>query len=351
MIRNQSGQSIGAQMVSATTGGAFAGTVTVYITIDAGTQAIGTVGSGVCTSEGNGYFTYRPSAAETNGYLVAFTFTGSGAIPATIQVATVTAEQQAALGGATLGAVASTVRTVITDALLDLGVLQPGETPDPSQLQLGLRWVQRMIDAWGADRLTFARQTRTTFTLTSGTSTVTIGSSGADVTLARPLSINSLAYVVPSSSPAVEVPIGQFDWDSYAALSMKSLTSGYPLQSFYQQSMTTSLGSLFFWPTPDQDVTIALYTPEAVGVPAGLNTILLGPPGYAEAFLYQLEMRLVTPFGLTMPDALPGMAARAWTTMTRPNVRPGVLGVDPALVPNAGAGYNIYSDTTNMSGR
>jgi len=350
MIRNQSGQTIGSQMVNATTGAAFAGTVTVYVTIDGGTQAIGTVGSGVCTSEGNGYYTYAPSAAETNGYLVAFTFTGTGAIPATIQVATLTAVQQTAISGSTLSAVAATMRAIITDALVDIGVLQPGETADAPQAQQGLRVAQRMIDAWGADRLTFAAQLRTTFTLTSGTSTVTLGASGADVTLARPLSINRLSYVVPRSSPSVEVPIGQLDQDSYAVLSIKGLTSGYPLQSFYQQSMTTALGSLFFWPTVDQDVTIALYTPEAVGVPASLNTILLGPPGYAEAFLYQLEMRLCTPFGVTPPPLLPGMASQAFINMKRPNVQPAQLGLDPALYPGFGGGYNVYSDTTNTRG-
>lgn len=75
-------------MVSATTGAAFSGTVTVYVTIDAGTQAIGTVGSGVCTYEGQSYHTYAPSQAETNGDLLAFTFTGTGAVPQTVQVFT-----------------------------------------------------------------------------------------------------------------------------------------------------------------------------------------------------------------------------------------------------------------------
>lgn len=241
------------------------------------------------------------------------------------------------------------VRTLITDALIDLGVNQPGEDPTPEQAQLCLRWAQRMIDAWGADRLTFAKQLRTTFTLLSGVSTVTIGASGADVTLARPLTLNSLAYVVPSSSPAVEVPIGQLDQDSYAAISMKSLTSGYPLQSFYQLSVTTALGSLFFWPTVSQNVTIAIYTPEAVAVPVSLATDLIGPPGYLEAYLYQLELRLVMPFGLEMPPTLPDMAARAFTNMKRPNVRPAALALDPALTPSAGCGYNIYSDTSNVS--
>jgi hypothetical protein len=85
---NTSGQKIGAQMVSATDGSAFTDDVTCYVTIDAGTQAAGSVGSGTCTHEGNGYHTYAPSSGETNGKLLAFTFVGTGAVPATVQVFT-----------------------------------------------------------------------------------------------------------------------------------------------------------------------------------------------------------------------------------------------------------------------
>ncbi|HWB15995.1 MAG TPA: hypothetical protein VG538_06265 [Vicinamibacterales bacterium] len=85
---NTSGQKIGAQMVSATDGSAFTGSVTCYVTIDAGTQAAGSVGSGTCTHEGNGYHTYAPSQSEVNGKLIAFTFVGTGAVPTTVQVFT-----------------------------------------------------------------------------------------------------------------------------------------------------------------------------------------------------------------------------------------------------------------------
>lgn len=88
MKKNVAGQKVGCQMVSASDGSAFTGSVTVAVTIDAGTQATGSVGSGACTHEGNGYHTYAPAQAETNGDLVAFTFTGTGAIPATVQVYT-----------------------------------------------------------------------------------------------------------------------------------------------------------------------------------------------------------------------------------------------------------------------
>ena len=86
MKKNVASQIIGAQLVNATTGAAFTGSVTVYVTGDGGTQAAGSVGSGACTHEGNGFHTYAPAQAETNYDHIGFTFIGTGAVPATIQV-------------------------------------------------------------------------------------------------------------------------------------------------------------------------------------------------------------------------------------------------------------------------
>ena len=86
MKKNVANQSIGAEMITAADGTAFTGTVAVAYTIDGGTQ---TTGGGTAPShEGNGYHSYTPLQAETNGDHVAFTFTGTGAIPATVQVYT-----------------------------------------------------------------------------------------------------------------------------------------------------------------------------------------------------------------------------------------------------------------------
>jgi len=106
MKKDTAGQIIGAQMVSATDGSAFTGAVTCYVCGDGGTQAAGSVGSGACTHEGNGYHTYAPAQAETNYDLVAFTFTGTGAVPATVQVFTgypQTGDSYARLGAAGAG--------------------------------------------------------------------------------------------------------------------------------------------------------------------------------------------------------------------------------------------------------
>jgi hypothetical protein len=98
MIKNTASQKIGAQMVTAADGTAFTSAVTVSVTGDAGAQATGSVGSGACVHEGNGYHTYAPAQAETNYDLIAFTFTGTGAIPTTVQVFTVAGDAFTRLG-------------------------------------------------------------------------------------------------------------------------------------------------------------------------------------------------------------------------------------------------------------
>lgn len=343
MIRNSPNQVIGAGMVNATSGAAYVGTVTVYITIDGGAQAIGSVGGGICTAEGNGYYTYHPTAAETNGLLVGFTFTGTGAIPTTIQATTLTAAQQAALSQAS-GSVVSTVRTIGTDALLELGFLQPGETMAAELGALVLLRVQNMLDAWQADALTFVRQLQTIFTLPAGQTSVNVGP-GQAVPITRPRILSSVNFIVPGTVPAVEVPIGIMGPDAYAALSIKNLSSSLPMQCFPQVDITGAFETLTFWPQVSQNVQIAIYTPQAIDIPVSLDTVLVGPPGYAEAFMYNLADRLSQPVAghPTTPD-LQTKAATALQTIAGPNVQPGELMVDPALMPNLGAGYNVLSD-------
>jgi hypothetical protein len=88
MKKNVASQAIGIQMITAADGSAFTSAVTVKVTGDNGTQATGLVGSGACTHKGGGFHTYAPAQAETNYDHIGFTFSGSGAISATVQLYT-----------------------------------------------------------------------------------------------------------------------------------------------------------------------------------------------------------------------------------------------------------------------
>jgi hypothetical protein len=132
VLLNTASQSIGAQMVTAADGTAFTGSVTVAVTIDSGTQATGTVGSGACAHEGNGYHSYRPSQAETNGAHIAFTFTGTGAIPATVQVFTRAGDAFTRLGapaGASVSADVAAVKVDTAAILVDTGTTLDARIP------------------------------------------------------------------------------------------------------------------------------------------------------------------------------------------------------------------------------
>lgn len=115
MLRNTASQAIGAQMLTAADGSAFTGAVTVYVTGDNGTQAAGSVGSGACTHEGNGYHSYAPAQAETNYAHVAFTFIGTGAAPATVQVYTKTGDAFARLGAPVNASISADIAAVQAD--------------------------------------------------------------------------------------------------------------------------------------------------------------------------------------------------------------------------------------------
>lgn len=122
MKKNVASQKVGAQLIAAADGTPFTGSVTVAVTVDAGTQATGSVGSGACTHEGGGYHTYAPAQAETNGDLIAFTFSGTGAISTTIQVYTL--PTTGVLAPATVN------RTLVVDAsgLADANTVKVGPT-------------------------------------------------------------------------------------------------------------------------------------------------------------------------------------------------------------------------------
>lgn len=121
-------------MVSATDGSAFTGSVTVSVTIDAGVQATGSVASGACTHEGNGYHTYAPAQAETNGALIAFTFTGTGAVPATVQVYTIAGDSFTRLGapaGASISADLLAIDNFVDGLEATIGAAGAGLTAVP----------------------------------------------------------------------------------------------------------------------------------------------------------------------------------------------------------------------------
>jgi hypothetical protein len=242
---------------------------------------------------------------------------------------------------------ATAARAIIQQALATIGAYTPGEEIQPADSDIGLIWLQNQLDAFAADRLWLNVQTRVTATIPSGTTQMTIGT-GGDINTTRPVFITGINYLIPGANPPVETPMGRMDDDSYMNLSIKTLSSSLPTQFYYNE--TFPLGTLNFWPQVSQNVSIALYIPQQTISATTLDSVVQGPPGYMEAFIYQLALRLTLPFGKQVPPLLPEAASQALARAKRQNMQPGLLGVDAALVPMNGAGYNILNDTHTGGG-
>lgn len=243
---------------------------------------------------------------------------------------------------------ADTVLSIGQQALLEIGAIGIDLQASPLEAALVLDRFTRQMDAWNADGHTIATPAvQQAATITAGTTTLTIGP-GGQINTVRPVWITEINYVIPGSSPEVETPMGQMDKDSFAPNTIKLLQSQLPTLWYYNAG--TPLGTLQFWPEVTQNIKIYLYLQQGVGVPASLYSTVVGPPGYSEAFLYQLALRLCNTFGRPVPSLLETMATDAYARMKRPNIQPPLMGVDQALVPPSGAGaYNILNDTSSGS--
>ncbi len=243
----------------------------------------------------------------------------------------------------------ASVLDICTAAAQEIGAIGQGEVLSSADAAVCLQRLQYQLDAWQADALTLAVNAQLTYTIPGSTNTFAIGPTG-DIVAQRPVYLEAMTYVVPGSSPEVETIMAPMNDDQYDVLSIKSLSSSLPTQYYYNTSFTSLNGSLFVWPTPSQDVKVYVYVKQGAGVPVALSDTIQGPAGYLEAFVYQLALRLMTPFS-KKPEDVPllvgpqGMANQALARIKRANLQPGLLGVDAALVPSAGGAYNILNDT------
>jgi hypothetical protein len=126
MKKNVASQSVGAEMITAADGTIFTGAVSVLVTINNGTQTAG--GGTAPAHEGNGYHSYAPTQAETNGDHLAFTFIGTGAISATIQVYTTFPQtQDHTTPIANIDTVVDLIKVDTTAILVDTGTTVPNQ--------------------------------------------------------------------------------------------------------------------------------------------------------------------------------------------------------------------------------
>src|SRR3990167_6301612 len=169
-----------------------------------------------------------------------------------------------------------------------VGSVESGETPTTDEQTDGLAIGNRMLDAWTAERLLCFSVQRTTHTLVASTNPQTIGS-GGNIDTDRPVKIEQAGLIVAGEDN--EYPIRVFfSVGEYARIVNKETETGIPLALYYDAAFP--LGKIYLYPVPDAANTLVLYRWTPLTSIATVGTTVTYPPGYEEAFVSNLAVRL-----------------------------------------------------------
>jgi len=188
-----------------------------------------------------------------------------------------------------------TALSLITSALRLVGVLATGETIDTASANDALMVFNQMLDAWNADRLTIFTTRADDYALIIGQQNYTLGT-GGDFSTNRPARIDSMSVIL-TSNPAnpIEVPISMYSVDDWQTqIPVKSVSGSFPLVCYDDGGFP--LRTLAVWPIPSQTNNLRIYSWQPLILASTLTTAVSMPPGYAEAFRYNLAIRLAPEF-------------------------------------------------------
>lgn len=186
----------------------------------------------------------------------------------------------------------STVTDLISDAMRLAGIRRyAGRTPSTDELTEAQRLLNRMISSWNNLRLMAPSVNRVVYDIgTPLRETYTLGPDG-DWNGPRPVRIER-ARLIWLNNPAQpnEIPLKMFDDKEWADVRVKTIESPIPIGIYDDRSFPTT--GIHFWPIPNQAAQIALYVWQQVAAFANLDDQIDLAPGYEDAIMYNLAVRL-----------------------------------------------------------
>lgn len=229
-----------------------------------------------------------------------------------------------------------TVRDLIKSSMRKIGAIATGETPSAEEIVDGMSALNMMLDAWSIEGLIVPVRVREEFSITAAQASRTIGVAG-NFNTARPVRIHQAATMDSSGN---ETPVEVLTADQWAAVSNKDSTSSALTKIYFEDGNPT--GTINFWPVPSGSVTLVLYSEKRLTTFTSASTDLAFLPGYEEAMVFNLAIRLAPDFGQPISGEVATIANEAKASIKRKNVEPQFIGCDTATL-SRGHSFNIYT--------
>lgn len=230
---------------------------------------------------------------------------------------------------------------IITSALRLTGVLSSDEQPNVNDANQGLSVLNDMIDGWNTERNAIFTTRVDDFPFVLGQQSYTLGI-GGNFNAPRPAQIDSMSTIqLTDPGNPVEIPIVMYTVEQWQnQVPVKIVKGSIPLICFDDGGFP--LRTLNFWPIPiEQPNAVRIYSWQALLQPSALNTAIAFPPGYAEAFRYNLAVRLGAEFNAPASSTVAALAIQSLARVKSINAPS--LNLRSDLVPDP-AGWNYKAD-------
>lgn len=226
---------------------------------------------------------------------------------------------------------------IVNRALRLIGQIGSGASPTTDESTDALTACNGMLDAWRTEGLMCYALREESLTLASGQVSRTIGPSG-NLDTVRPLDIEA-AWIVDSSN--VSHGVRMLTDAQYAAIPDKTTSGDWPTKANYKASMPT--GTIVLWPVPNSTRTMKLLTKVPFSALALVDTLAV-PPGYEEAIVYNLAVRIAPEYERGVSQEVATIARMTKGSLKRANIKPSRARSEVASLVGGRPAGNILSD-------
>lgn len=211
----------------------------------------------------------------------------------------------------------TSIRTLIQDALIELGVVAPGDSITAEDADFGLRTLNRLIERWNTESLMIYTVNRDTFTLTPGKQDYLLGV-GGDWSISRPVKTDMASVIPVAGNP--EIPIHMLTDAEWRQIAVKNTQGTFPTQIWFKGDVPRN--TFFVWPVPTTACTLVLYNWGKTENFSNLNSEIVFPLGYEEALLTNLAVHLGSSYGKQPNPILLQRATTSKSTIQSLNAEP-----------------------------
>lgn len=237
--------------------------------------------------------------------------------------------------------VRSNVQDILKRSLRLIGVLASGDALPPDQLSDGLEALNDMLDSWNTESMSIWVLARKTFTLTLGLNPHEIGPGSAILDAPRPNRIEQgQAWLTGGQLMNIERELKVVTRDQMFREYLPTQAT-IPTVLYYEDTFPT--GNIWFPTKPDFAYTLVLYLEQMLQqtFSDGTTSQLDLPPGYKEAIVSNLAVKLAPEYGKTTPVEVINSAVESKANIKRLNRKPLFLNGDIALMVSPVPGVNI----------